>query len=107
MDECRLIASEDELLAILASADPKGKLHQVYRSQAGTWHYTYSGRDAHRIAPHLITALVGSGVLHRVYNDTGDAYWLGQTMDIDATVAERSRTGDSRAIVYEARGQRA
>lgn len=106
MDDRRLIDREDELLAILTSADPKGKLHEVYRAQAGTWHYTHSGRDAHRIAPHLITALVGSGVLHRVYNGTGDAYWLGPTMDIDATVAQRNRTGDKSIIVYESRGQR-
>lgn len=106
MDERRIIDNEDELMAILKSIDPNGKMRQVYLSQSDTWHYTQSGDDPRAIDRRLITALVGSGVLGRVYNNTGDTYWLGPTMDVDATVSERARTGVRHTIVYEVSPQR-
>jgi len=96
----QIIETEDDLIEILCSRTPNGEQRQVYRSRENTWHFTYGSERPHTIDRRLITALVGSGVLRRVYSDTGDAYWLGQTIDMDATMAKRRQTGDRRAVVY-------
>jgi len=94
----KIVADEAELLAILRSTTPRGERRQVYRSRGNTWHCTYT-KDV-VVDRRLITALVGSGVLHRVYDDTGDVFWLGPTLDVKATVTERRRTGRRDAMVY-------
>lgn len=96
----QLVNNADELVAMLKVKGPDGQMRQLYRAQDNTWHCTFSGNNRHIVDRRLITELVGSGVLSRVYNDTGDAYWLGQTIDMDATMAKRRQTGDRRVVVY-------
>jgi hypothetical protein len=97
-DRRGVITDEHELLAILTERAER----EIYRSEMGSWHYTNAGKDRRRVAVALIHSLIRRGTLRPVYSNTRDAYWLGRTIDINATLAARRMHGKKADLVYEA-----
>lgn len=69
----------------------------LYRSEKGTWHLT-----SHRgeVDPRVAVKLIASETVRPTYSTSKCCFWLGQTIDIERTLAERKRTGNKKAIVY-------
>lgn len=90
------ISDAEELVRILRALEGRS----CYRTVTGTWHYTNSGSDRRVIAPGLISHLVEAGVLRQHYTSTNDSYWLGRTIDVDASLEARRLRGKAAGLVY-------
>lgn len=88
----RLLGTDDILALLRLDCD-----RYLYRSPKGTWHLTSHRGEADRRA---VAGLIESGTVRPTYSTATDCFWLGRTIDIDATLAERKRSGNKKAIVY-------
>lgn len=85
----------DWLLDILTNGQPH---REVYRAQDGGWFVTYGGGE---VSPSAVHALISRGAIVSVYsNCPNDAYHVGRTLDVEATMALRKKHGKSAAEVY-------
>ncbi len=91
----RVIQDEDELLRLLSEEPGRS----CYRTADGRWRYTNDRDSRHVISGDLIKKLVRAGKLRKRYSNTDQSYWVGGTIDVEATMAARRRRGDS-PIVY-------
>ena len=75
----------DKLLELLTRGIPH---REVYRAQNGSgWYVTYGGGQWSEAA---VRILIKAGAIQSVYSDCpNDAYHVGKTLDIKATLAAR------------------
>lgn len=94
----QLLPSErdaDWLLNILTNDIPH---REVYRGRDGGWWLTYGHGE---VPAEAVRELVRRGAIVSVYsNCPNDAYHVGQTIDIDRTMAARKKLGKSAPTYY-------
>src|SRR5690348_6852294 len=86
-----VITTEGELVTLLKQMERR----MVYRfkDRHNEWGLTHG--HGLRVAPALVRSAVKAGILHSCYsNCPDDAYWLGSTIDVDATLERRRQTGN-------------
>lgn len=88
------IATPRELLQALG--DGERYVYQVKDSYR--WRITRGGD----VRPELVMALIDGGALRPVYSNCPSALWPGRTIDVDASLALRKRTGNKAAVIYAA-----
>lgn len=82
----RHLVESDELYDLLMNGTPH---REVYHGQAGGWWLTYGGGE---VSPHAVRDLLGRGIIQSVYSDCpNEAYHVGKTLDIQATLEERKK----------------
>lgn len=81
-----LVSEAEKLLHLLQNGEPH---REVYRARDGGWFVSYGGGQVSTAA---VDALVSRGLIVSVYNNCPhDAYHVGKTLDVAATVAERRK----------------
>jgi hypothetical protein len=83
----------DAVLQILG----EGRRREIYRGQDGNWYITYGGGQ---ISQEIVRSLVEAGRVRRVYAGCDEGFWLGDTIDLDATQEHRRKTGERRTLIY-------
>lgn len=83
----RLLLDAAQLLQILTSGEPH---REVYRGDGtNQWFVTYGGGEA---SAEAVQELVAAGKIRSLYsNCPNDAYHVGRTIDMEATVAARQK----------------
>jgi hypothetical protein len=80
------VLNAEELLNILTIGSPH---REVYRGESGEWWVTYGGGQASYEA---VSELLQRNLIHSVYSDCpNDAFHIGKTLDVQATIAERKK----------------
>lgn len=87
-------ATAAQLVAALKER-PRGMIYR-FADQYG-WGMTHGGK----VHPQAVHDAVAAKLIRPCYsNAPRDAYWLGQTIDVDASLALRAKTGRRDAAVY-------
>lgn len=82
------VMDADRLLEVLKTETPH---RELYRGRDGGWYITRGGYG--RVPPEAVTELLLRKAIVSVYSDCpGDAYHVGRTIDIPATIALRKKT---------------
>ena len=92
----RVIDDEHELMMLLHARSDR----QIYRSRVGTWHYTYSGSDRHRVSDDLVRRMVEARTLRPTYLGSEESFGLERTIDLDKTIQARRKAGKRDIIIY-------
>ncbi len=93
----RHLLDAHNLLEVLTNGLPH---REVYHGQSGGWWVTYGGGE---VSADAVRELVERGFIRSVYNSCPDeAYHVGRTLDVDATMAERKkhRRGKDASKIY-------
>ena len=90
-----LISREGDLLAELR----KRRDSEVYRIK-GTDQWAITHRKGIRVDSDLVSGLVKARVLRPTYLGLNDSFGLGPTIDVEATIEARRRSGIRTQIVY-------
>lgn len=74
------------VMELLKSGEPH---RELYRARDGGWFITHGGGA---VSDNVARDIIASGEVNSVYsNCPTDAYHVGKTLDVDATIAERKK----------------
>lgn len=85
----------DALLGLLRHGVPH---REVYLGRDHNWYVTYGGGTTTAAA---VNGLLGNGLIHPVYDNLpSEAFHVGDTLAMEATLLRRKETGDRERLVY-------